>query len=111
MRNLIIVLSILFLATGCTTKVIEPIYIKSKCPKLETYDNNASYSLGTVYNKGDKICVKRWGTCVPKSEIIELVKYTSSLKKTIMKYENQITTYNKYKGTQDGFREDINSSK
>jgi len=108
-----ILLSILLILSisGCTTKVIEPVYIKAECPKLKIYDNNATFTLGKVYNSNGKICIKSWGTCVPKDKIIELVNYTSSLKETILKYENQITKYNNYKGTQNGFRENINSSK
>jgi len=100
MKKFIILLLFSFFIFGCAEKqptkiLIKNNYIYSKAPILKIYENNNSLKL-TAYNKNDKICIEEWKTCIPKNQMIILIKYTNSLKNTIKLYKNEVNIYNKW---------------
>ena len=95
----ILLIGIIFM--GCADKpiikkelVVKKVYVKSKCPKLRTFDYNKTLSL-TAYNKGNKICIKEWKACIPKEEMIKLIVHIKMLKEVNKKYKEEIEEYNK----------------
>ena len=90
---LLLLIAIPFLFSACSTK--EYVIEKLQYPKLRVYDYNKSLKL-TAYNKGNKVCIKEWGTCIPKSEMIKLITYTHSQKKIIDLYKKEILQYNEF---------------
>lgn len=93
-KILFLILTISILFTGCfTTTVIKPVYKHNKTPILEIYEL-PQYKFGKLYNKDNKVCVKKWDTCIDKKEFITLIDYMKNVKSINNKYHKQITIYN-----------------
>ena len=97
----LMVIFIMFFMQGCSTKTIvkkevvtKKVYVKRPCPKLKVFDYNKTITLN-AYNKGNKICVEEWKTCIPKQEMIKLVAHIKMLKEVNSKYRKEIEDYNK----------------
>ena len=78
--NIFIVFSIFF--TGCTV-VKEPIFIETKCPRIETV------------KKVPKIEGNITNDCVCGDNLYDLLKTTQKLRDSEAYYYNQVSKYNK----------------
>ncbi len=94
MRKIFLLILTIFIFSGCTTKVIETVYVEKKLPILKQYQSINNYQFGKLKNKNGKVCILKWNVCIKKEEFLDLVYYIKDIKSTNEKYNNQIRLYN-----------------
>jgi hypothetical protein len=88
---------LLLLISGCSQPVktiTKYKYIQPSCPTLKTYKYDKKIVL-TAYNKNDKVCIKEWDSCMPKTQFKKLVQLIKSLRVNLQKCNSEIELYNK----------------
>ncbi len=80
MKTLTLLLLTSLSIISCGSNRTEYVYIKPDLPEQKVYNVTMSYDLGTLVNKGDKVCVQSWDVCIPKSALKELATYINHIK-------------------------------
>lgn len=94
MKNLLVSVCVLLLS-ACSSeprKVYVP--VERSLPTLNNYKPTKIYKFGNLRNKDGKVCVEKWGACLPKNEFKGLIFRIKDLENTLELHIKQIDTYN-----------------
>lgn len=91
----ILILLVFLLLSGCGLfSEKEIVYVKPDLPFLETYPLPPPLDLGQIINEGEFACVKRWRSCIPRKDLIEIINYATDLKSLVLKGNSQAIEHN-----------------